>query len=107
MIANMGPAKLLLERKETFPDGTISETVIWEVPEPVAGSSHRYKYRFFFGFPGQRLIGYDNERGKGDHRHIGQTEEPYEFTTAPRLIEDYWNAVAQWRAAHPDLGRVG
>ena len=93
----------LLDRKETFPDGTISETVIWVLPAPVPGSWHVYKYRFFFGVPGQRLIGYDNERGKGDHRHIGKKEEPYEFTNPARLIEDYWEAVEQWRAANPTL----
>jgi hypothetical protein len=106
MIANMD-ARLLLDRKETFPDGTISETVIWLLPAPVPGSHHNYKYRFFFGLPGRRLIGYDNERGKGDHRHVEEAEEPYRFTDPAELIRDYWDAVERWRVAHPNLGGLG
>ncbi|HEX9877116.1 MAG TPA: DUF6516 family protein [Gammaproteobacteria bacterium] len=45
--------------------------VIWKVPKPVEGSLHPYKYRLFFGRPGERIVGYDNERSKGDHRHSG------------------------------------
>jgi len=35
------------------------------------------------------VIGYDNERGKGDHRHIGGKEEFYAFTTVDALIADF------------------
>jgi hypothetical protein len=44
---------------------------IWEVASPVIGSAHKLKYSLFYGVNGKRLVGYDNERGKGDHRHIG------------------------------------
>ena len=39
-----------------------------------------------------RLIGYDTERGKGDHGHVQGREEPYAFTTPEALIED----VQRW-----------
>ncbi|MEI8297916.1 MAG: DUF6516 family protein [Pseudomonadota bacterium] len=55
---------------------------IWEVPESVPGSWHRLKYSLFYGRSGQRLVGYDNERSKGDHRHIEDREGPYLFSTA-------------------------
>lgn len=32
---------------------------------------------------------YDNERGKGDHRHFGRREEPYLFTTPEALLADF------------------
>ena len=48
---------------------------IWKVPSPVQGSAHELKYRLFYGYPGRRLVCYDNERGKGDHRHIDGREE--------------------------------
>jgi hypothetical protein len=43
----------------------------------------------FYGYPGQRLVCYDNERGKGDHRHIEGREEAYAFTTVEALIGDF------------------
>jgi hypothetical protein len=38
---------------------------------------------------GKRLIGYDNEAGKGDHRHYRDREEVYQFTTPEQLIADF------------------
>ena len=104
-MANMG-ARLILRQKDTFPDGTIREMIIWELPEPVPGSAHRYKYRFFFGLPGRRLIGYDNERGKGDHRHIGASEQAYRFTDPKGLVRDFYRDIARWRQ-RPDADHLG
>ena len=98
IFANMD-ARLIHRRKHTFPDGTIIETVVWLLPAPVPGSGHRFKYRFYFGTPGSRLIGYDNERGKGDHRHYGEAEESYRFVSPDRLIADFWKDVDKWRSA--------
>lgn len=64
-------AILILHRKRRFDDGAISELKLWRVPKPVRGSSHAFKYSLFYGCEGQRQIGYDNEAGKGDHRHYG------------------------------------
>jgi hypothetical protein len=86
--------------KERWPDGTIAEIVVWELPQPIPGSRHNYKYRLFFGTSGQRWIGYDNERGKGDHRHIAEEEKPYRFTDPESLIRDFWADVGRWREAH-------
>lgn len=76
-------------RKRHHDDGTISELTLWLVPEPVRGSTHSFKYSLFFGRPGQRMVGYDNEPGKGDHRHYLGGEEPYLFTTPEQLIRDF------------------
>lgn len=76
--------------------GGISEMKLWLVPNPVRGSWHRFKYSLFYGRDGQRLIGYDNEPGKGDHRHYRDQEEPYTFTTPEQLIADF---LADVRAA--------
>jgi hypothetical protein len=71
----------ILHRKRHYDDGTISELTLWLVPNPVRGSAHAFKYSLFYGRAGVRLVGYDNEPGKGDHRHYEGIEEPYEFTT--------------------------
>jgi hypothetical protein len=78
----MPPATLILHRKRRPDDGAISEMKLWVVPSPVRGSRHRFRYSLFYGRRGERLIGYDNEPGKGDHRHYGNREEPYHFTLA-------------------------
>jgi hypothetical protein len=85
----MAVATLLLHRKRRFDDGAISEIKLWLLPNPVRGSRHLFKYSLFYGRHGERLIGYDNEAGKGDHRHYGDRETPYRFTTPERLIADF------------------
>jgi hypothetical protein len=90
------PAALLAHAKEIRDDGSIVEIVIWELSEPLAPSTHRYKYRLYFGAQGVSRIRYDNERGKGDHRHIGEREESYVFTTVEQLLEDFRRDVEGW-----------
>ena len=65
-------ATLLAKSKEVRDDGTIVEIVVWELPKPVPPCVHHFKYRLFYGLPGQERVRYDNERGKGDHRHVVQ-----------------------------------
>jgi len=74
-------AVLLVHAKEIRDDGSIVEIVVWELPEPLPPSTHRYKYRLYYGAAGSSRIRYDNERGKGDHRHIEGQEADYVFTT--------------------------
>jgi hypothetical protein len=90
-------AVLLHRDRLDLDDGSIVEMVLWQVPEPVPGSRHLYKYRLYFGRDGRRLILYDNERGKGDHRHRGDLEEPYEFSSVDQLVGDFLANVAEER----------
>lgn len=62
------------------------EIIIWQVPSPVPGSLHPYKYRLALIVGGECVMRYDNERGKGDHRHIGTVEEPITFSTLDDLL---------------------
>ena len=87
-------AVLLYREKRTYAGGII-EMVIWQVPEPVPPSEHPFKYRFVFVRDGQRLVGYDNERGKGDHRHLGGAETAYTFVDETKLLEDFWLDVKE------------
>jgi hypothetical protein len=86
-------AELLLKSKEVLSDGSILEMVIWKLPEPVLGSSHSYKYRLYYGKAGRRLVGFDNERNKGDHCHILDVEKTYGFTDVDTLISDFMLAI--------------
>lgn len=90
-------AKRVFYDRAEFPDGAIVEMTIWDVPNRVTGSSHRFKYSLFYGYPGQRVVGYDNERGKGDHRHLGDNEESYRFSSVEVLITDFLADVQRVR----------
>jgi hypothetical protein len=91
-------ATLLFRLKYKLEDGAIVEMVIWSVPERVAGSAHRFKYRLYFGRGSERIVGYDNERGKGDHRHVHGREMRYRFESPEKLIADFLADVEEARA---------
>lgn len=82
----------LFRTKDHFGYGIV-EIVIWQVPEPVPPSEHPYKYRLVYVVEGKRIVGFDNERGKGDHQHLGDREAPYRFTSPQQLMADFWQAV--------------
>lgn len=82
-------AELVYQDKRVLPDGSIVEMVIWNVPVPLLGSAHSYKYRLYFGRGGQRIVGFDNERGKGDHCHLDGVETAYTFTSVEALVRDF------------------
>jgi hypothetical protein len=90
-------AQCIFYDRKDYRDGAIAELTIWRVPEPVVGSVHGLKYSLFYGYPGRRWVAYDNERGKGDRRHIERQEEPYIFTTVEALISDFSSDVQKFR----------
>ena len=92
-------AKLLFHERIDYDDGSIVEMKIWRVPSPVPPTSHGVKYSLFYGRPGVRDIGYDNERGKGDHRHFKGHETPYAFSTVEQLMNDFWSDVRSLRGS--------
>ena len=73
------------------------DAVIWEVPSPVPGSGHNLKYRLAFIVDGLCVLRYDNEAGKGDHKHVGNHEMPYRFVSMDQLLDDFWHEVETWR----------
>src|ERR1700733_6952473 len=80
-------AELLFYQRIDHDDGAIVEMVLWRVPSPVPPSLHEMKYSLFYGRPGVREVGYDNERGKGDHRHIRGVWKP--LTRSP-TSSNWW-----------------
>ncbi len=82
-------ARLIIRDKVLYDDGYFSEVVIWKTPTNVPPTTHAYKYRLFYGTSGERIIGYDNERGKGDHRHYRTVELPYTFSSVVDLLNDF------------------
>ena len=77
-------------REKQTQDGFIREMVVWPLHKPVPGCRHQFKYRFFFGTnDGTCLVRYDNERGKGDHKHIEGIELPFLFRGLEATFADF------------------
>jgi hypothetical protein len=89
------PAILLLKRRYSLNDQSFVDLVVWELATPVAGSAHRFKYRLAAVVDERCVLRYDNEAGKGDHKHIGDREIPYRFTDLEGLMADFWADVSQ------------
>ena len=81
--------RLLLRERRILGEDRFVEIVIWELPRRVAGSRHRFKYRLAFVVDETCVLRFDNETGKGDHKHIGADEVPYRFTTLAQLVTDF------------------
>ncbi|WP_429321840.1 toxin-antitoxin system TumE family protein [Paraburkholderia sp. GAS448] len=94
----MKKATLLFEDRAVYPDGSILEMRIWRLPAADPERPHGLKYSLFCGRAGERIIGYDNERGKGDHRHYRSHEEPYVFQSAERMVADFLDDVERERS---------
>lgn len=85
----MAKAVLVYRDKAVLPDGAIVEMTIWRLPQPEPGRPHSLKYSLFYGRASERIVGYDNETGKGDHRHYLEREEPYAFSDVETLVADF------------------
>jgi Family of unknown function (DUF6516) len=90
-------AKLLLNERRILTEVAFVELVVWQVPVPLSGSHHRFKYRLAFVVNGACVLRHDNEAGKGDHRHVGPEQIPYMFTNPEKLLDDFWHDVDTWR----------
>ena len=68
---------------------TFVEASVIRLSESVEGSDHPYKYSLALVVAGECVLRYDNERGKGDHKHEGESESEYLFTTLSQLLSDF------------------
>jgi hypothetical protein len=96
MAARARKAVLLLREKLVREDGTIVELVIWRLPRATPDRPHGLKYRLYLGRGGECLVRYDNETGKGDHRHVGGKETPYRFVSVVQLRRDFEADVEEY-----------
>jgi hypothetical protein len=91
-------AVLLNAARHTVAENAFVEIRIWKLPRTLPGSTHELKYRLAYVVDDISVMRYDNEVGKGDHRHVGDVETAYHFTTMEALLDDFWNDVEQWSA---------
>jgi len=88
--------RLVLHEKITDELGNTVEMKIWQVPAS-EDKPHGYKYSLVYIVGGERVIGYDNAEGKGDHRHFKEMESTYPFRGLRRLIRDFEAAVESYK----------
>ena len=93
---------LLLETRIVYSGRAFAELVIWRLSKPVRGCAHDYKYRLAYVVDGQCVLRYDNESGKGDHRHVGRHEYVYRFTSPGQLVADFERDIARWNDENTD-----
>ena len=94
--------RLILREKHLLPDGAVVEMVLWRLPAMTSTYPHGIKYRLYYGLKeGRCRVRYDNESGKGDHRHYENREEPYRFIDVETLVRDFLIDVAKARRSDP------
>ena len=89
-------ARLFRHEKYTDSFGNMAEIKIWIVPVSVHHPDG-VKYSLVYVVNGTRVIGFDNERGKGDHFHLDAYESPYAFSSVGKLLKDFLLAVHEWK----------
>ena len=94
MLYNM-PATPLLRERLILEEDAFVELVVWRLDRPLQGREHRFKYRLAYVIRRNCMVRYDNEAGKGDHRHVGKRERPYDFKSLDKLQADFWADVAR------------
>ncbi len=89
------PATLIQKERVDLANDRFVDLAVWELPAPLPGSTHPFKYRLALVVAGVCVLRYDNEAGKGDHKHLGGREAPYPFTDLKRLAQDFWDDVSR------------
>ena len=95
-------AELLVRTRIVYSNIAFAELVLWRLPAPLPGSCHSFKYRLAYVVDGQCVLRYDNEAGKGDHRHAGGKEHVYAFTGPEELIAAFQADIARWHRENSD-----
>ena len=98
----MAMAIALVRTRIVFSPTAFAELLLWQLSSPLPGSSHRFKYRGAYVVEHKCVLRFDNESGKGDHRHFGGKQQSYEFSTPEQLIADFEQDVARWNDENRD-----
>ena len=85
---------LLLRERIPFSEDSFAELVLWQLPTPLTGSVHAFKYRLAFVNAGVCVVRFDNEAGKGDQCPTRGKGRPYAFVSPEKLVQDF---VSAWK----------
>jgi len=88
--------ELIFYGKHKTIEGDIIEGIIWKVDKNKDFPSG-VKYRLVYIHKEVRILGYDNEKTKGDHKHYFDKQYQYEFASPEKLKEDFLSDIAKIR----------
>lgn len=89
-------AESVLAQRFVLDERSFVELVVWRLNETAEGCTHKFMYRLAYVVDGSCVVRYDNEAGKGDHRHLDNRELAYRFRSLDALQADFWADVAAW-----------
>lgn len=89
-------AVALVRTRIVYSPVAFAELVLWQLPSPLAGSTHQFKYRLAYVVQNECVVRYDNEAGKGDHRHYQGKETAYVFSDPDQLMVAFQADIARW-----------
>lgn len=92
----------LVRTRIIYSESAFAELVLWQLPAPLPGSTHRFKYRLAYVVHGVCVLRFDNEAGKGDHRHYAGKPSAYAFTGPDKLIAAFQADIARWNRENSD-----
>lgn len=99
MMGNM-KAHSVLNQRVPVTETDFFHVVIWQLPAPLPGCTHPYKYRLAYVVADECVVRFDNERGRGDHWHYGTVVQPYVFRGLEQLLVDFHHAMKRWNDEH-------
>lgn len=92
----------LIRTRIVYSEVAFAELALWQLPKPLAGCAHRFKYRLAYIVNGVCVLRYDNESGKGDHRHYAGKQRAYVFSSSDKLISAFQADIARWNHENSD-----
>jgi hypothetical protein len=92
----------LFRQRIIHAENKFAELVLWCLPQPLSGSANSFKYRLAYVVNEECVLRYDNEAGKGDHRHWGDKEFHYSFSTPENLLADFQRDIERWNHENSD-----
>ena len=93
----MKRARLIRHVKVIDELGNIVEAKMWRLANPTRDKPHGYKYSLVYIVKSERVIGYDNAHGTGDHRHFRNSVAPYKFKTLKQLVRDFYDDIERFK----------
>lgn len=92
------PSEIIMFERYEFPnENAFVRIKVWKVQPNVRASKHQYKYSLVYVVDGVCQLRYDNEAGKGDHKHVGDAEYPVTFSTLKDLLTQFRADVTAMR----------
>lgn len=85
-------AKKVIHTRDALSEDELVEIKVWEVPKG-KDFPEGLKYSFNYIKNKKRILGYDNERKKGHHRHFKGEETKVEFNEIWKLLERFKEEV--------------